>query len=63
METANYTVKKINRLPCTHPACNKYGKPNHTNEQCYIRHPDLCPDDLKEKFKKIIQKHKINRKP
>ena len=30
--TGNYTAKKINRLPCTHPTCNKYGKPNHTNE-------------------------------
>ena len=62
-ESANYTAKKINRLPCTHPACNKYGKPNHTNEQCYIRHPDMCPDELKEKFKKIVQKYKNNRKP
>ena len=41
METVNYTVKKMNRLPCTHTACNKYGKPNHNNEQYYIRHPDL----------------------
>jgi hypothetical protein len=49
-ESANYTVKSINRLPCTHPACNKYGKPNHTNENGYIRHPDLCPDELKDKF-------------
>ena len=63
METANYTVKKVNRLPCTHPACNKYGKPNHTNESCYIRHPDLCPDELKDKFQNIVKKHKNNRKP
>jgi hypothetical protein len=27
-ESANYTVKKINCLPCTHSACIKYGKPN-----------------------------------
>ena len=58
-ESANYTVKKINRLPCTHPACNKYGKPNHTNESCYIRHPDLCPDELKDKFQKKSRITKI----
>ena len=23
----------------------------------------MCPDELKEKFKKIVQKHKNNRKP
>jgi hypothetical protein len=59
-ETANYTVQKINRLPCTHPACNKYGKPNHTNESCYIRHPDLCPDELKDKFQKIVKNLEIS---
>ena len=62
-ESANYTVKKINRLPCTHPACNKYGKLNHTNESCYIRHLDLCPDELKDKFQKIVRNYKNNRKP
>ena len=62
-ESANYTVKKINRLPCTHPACKKYDKPNHTNGSCYIRHPDLCPDELKQKFQKIVENYKNNRKP
>ena len=31
-ESVNYTVKQINRLMCTHPACTRYGrKPTHTN--------------------------------
>jgi hypothetical protein len=62
-ESANYTAKRINLLPCTHPACNKYGKLNHTNESCYIRHPDLCSDELKDKFQNLVKKYKNNQKP
>ena len=30
-ESVNYTVKKVNRLTCTHPACTRNGrKPTHT---------------------------------
>ena len=53
-ESVNYTVKKINRLTCTHPACTGNGrKPTHTKEECYIRHPDQCTDEVKEIYDKI----------
>ena len=62
-ESANYTVKKINRLTCTHPACTRNGrKPTHTNEECYIRHPNQCPDEVKEIYDKIREKFCSNRK-
>ena len=53
-EPVNYTVMKINRLTCTHSACTRNGrKPTHTNEECYIRHPDQCLDEVKEIYDKI----------
>ena len=56
-ESVNYTAKKINRLTCTHPACTRNGtKPTHTNEECYIRHPDQYPDEVKEIYDKIREK-------
>ena len=62
-ESVNYNVRKVNRLTCTHPACTRNGrKPTHTNEECYIRHPDQCPDEVKEIYDNIRDKFRNNKK-
>ena len=49
METsANFSTKM-----CDHPECNKLKTASHTSSKCWRKHPDLCPEHLREKFGKM----------
>ena len=45
--SANYVTKM-----CDHPECNKLKTASHTSSKCWRKHPDLCPEHLRDKFGK-----------
>ena len=45
--TANFSTKM-----CDHPECNKLKTASHTSTKCWRKHPDLCPEHLRDKFGK-----------
>ena len=43
---------------CDNPACNKVRTVTHTSDECWGKHPDLIPENLKKKIdkrKKILK--------
>jgi hypothetical protein len=43
--SANFSTKM-----CDHPDCKKFKTATHTSSKCWRQHPELCPDDKKNKF-------------